>query len=334
MRVFCTWFTSRGEAVARRIGRALPGDEVVLRGCMGADGMRLGDWAREAFAQADALVVVGAAGIAVRGVAPLVTNKATDPAVLVVDEAAMWCIPILSGHLGGANELARLLSSVLGATPVITTATDVRGIIAVDEWARRFDLDVLEPARIKTVSAAVLRGERVTLFSDVELPNELPGQTVRTTCRDDADIVVSPQVFDDEPALHLVPRCVVAGIGCRRGITPEAVENAVAQALCAVHVPFQALIACATIDIKRDEEGLSAWARIRSLDISYHSARELATVSGSVSTSPFVERVTGVDNVCERAALARAKTLLAPKAAYEGVTVALASTGRIESERM
>ena len=132
-------FTARGLALAQQLAAACPGS--VARG--GADGVRLTDWTAAQFAQSDALIFVGAAGIAVRAIAPHCKSKTTDPAVVVVDECGRFAVPILSGHLGGANDLARAIAAVCGAVPVITTATDAHGIFAVDEWAKHQNCMVL-----------------------------------------------------------------------------------------------------------------------------------------------------------------------------------------------
>ena len=138
-------FTETGLALAKRLAAALPGS--VAR--CGQDGTSLAEWTGVQFMQSDALIFVGAAGIAVRAIAPHCKSKTTDPAVVVVDECGRFAVPILSGHLGGANDLARAIATVCGAVPVITTATDAHGIFAVDEWAKHQNCMVLEPERIK-----------------------------------------------------------------------------------------------------------------------------------------------------------------------------------------
>ena len=155
-------FTARGLALAQQLAAACPGS--VARG--GADGVRLTDWTAAQFAQSDALIFVGAAGIAVRAIAPHCRSKAADPAVVVLDEGGQFAIPLLSGHLGGANELAQRLAAVCHAVPVITTATDGRGVFAVDEWAKRQNCAVAEPERIRCVSGALLAGQSVCYAAD------------------------------------------------------------------------------------------------------------------------------------------------------------------------
>ena len=132
-------FTDTGLALAKRLAAALPGS--VAR--CGQDGTSLAEWTGVQFVQSDALIFVGAAGIAVRAIAPHCKSKTTDPAVVVVDECGRFAVPILSGHLGGANDLARIIAAVCGAVPVITTATDAHGIFAVDEWAKHQNCTVL-----------------------------------------------------------------------------------------------------------------------------------------------------------------------------------------------
>ena len=132
-------FTDTGLALAKRLAAALPGS--VAR--CGQDGTSLAEWTGVQFVQSDALIFVGAAGIAVRAIAPHCKSKTTDPAVVVVDECGRFAVPILSGHLGGANDLARTIAAVCGAVPVITTATDAHGIFAVDEWAKHQNCTVL-----------------------------------------------------------------------------------------------------------------------------------------------------------------------------------------------
>ena len=149
-------------------------------------------WTAHAWEASDALLFVGAAGIAVRAIAPHVASKTNDPAVVAIDEAGRFAVPLLSGHLGGANELAQTVARAVGAIPVITTATDVRGVWAVDTWARCAGLAVSNPEAIKRVSARLLSGGRVTLYSDMPISGQPPEGVDIASDRARADIVVSP----------------------------------------------------------------------------------------------------------------------------------------------
>lgn len=202
----------------------------------------------------DALCFIGACGIAVRGIAPYVKSKLQDPAVVVSDETGRFVISLLSGHVGGANALAERAAAAIGATPVITTASD---------------------------SHALLDGAAQ-------------------------------------------PQNLVLGIGCRRGLSAEAIERATTILLWDFKIPLARVIKVGTIDIKRDEEGLVAFAKAHRLPLHFFTAGELAAVKDEVSHSERVLQAVGVDNVCERAAIlcGGKGRLVLKKASRDGVTVA------------
>lgn len=311
-------FTAKGEALAHRLAEALPGS---VSRC-GGD-VTLKGWTAEHFAQDEALIFVGAVGIAVRAIAPHCRSKATDPAVVVVDEGGNFAVPLLSGHLGGANALARALAKACGAVPVITTATDVNGLFAVDLWAKAQNCAVLEPERIKHVSGALLAGQTVRYWSPWPVAGETPAGVKKADAPEAADfaLTLTPQ----GGALHLVPRIGVLGVGCRRGTTARQLEEAFAAFCAASGLSPAAVCAAASIDLKKDEPGLAAFCKAHGWPITFYPADELRAVPGQFTPSAFVAGVTGVDNVCERSAVkASGGTLLLPKTAGGGVTLALA----------
>ena len=311
-------FTARGLALAQRLAAACPGS--VTR--CGADGVNLADWTAAQFAAADALVFVGAAGIAVRAIAPHCRSKATDPAVVVLDERGQFAVPLLSGHLGGANDLARQLAAICGAVPVITTATDVSDVFAVDEWAKRQHCAVLEPARIKKVSGALLAGQPVRYRSGWAIAGTPPAGVA---AGEPADFALTLTPDPSETTLHLIPRIAVLGIGCKRGTTADALETAFADFCTAHSLAPESMIGAASIDLKKDEAGLLAFCQHHGWPLIFYTADALRRVPGQFTPSPFVKSVTGVDNVCERAAvLAAGGALFLPKWAHNGVTFAAA----------
>ena len=210
MRVSCIAFTERGYALAERTARALsdcaqtgeddPGWDVSVSRGFGEGKADLRAWTAITWEASDALLFVGAAGIAVRAIAPHVASKVNDPAVVAIDEAGRFAVPLLSGHLGGANELAQTVARAAGAIPVITTATDVRGVWAVDTWARCAGLPVSNPEAIKRVSARLLSGGRVALYSDMPISGQPPEGVDIASDRARADIVVSPFAGANEGA--------------------------------------------------------------------------------------------------------------------------------------
>ncbi len=312
-------FTDKGQALAARLAAALGGEAAR---CGGA--VTLAGWTADAFAQADALVFVGATGIAVRAIAPHLQSKATDPAVVAVDEAGRFAIPLASGHLGGANRLARRIAAVCGGTPVITTATDVNGRFAVDEWARVQGFRLLDVPRIRTVSGKLLAGKTVTVASRWPVAGTPPEGVTLTGEESGADVSLNLSGADTG-ALRLVPPIAVLGVGCRKGTPRESLEQALDALLAAGDVCAAAIRQVATIDLKQNEPGLAEFCRAHGWPLTVFSAGQLQNAPGEFTPSEFVRRVTGVDNVCERAAvLAAGGKLSLQKQAGNGVTMALA----------
>lgn len=276
------------------------------------------------FHQADALVFVGSCGIAVREIAPHLTSKTTDPAVVCVDETARFAVSLLSGHIGGANALAEKIASELGAIPVITTATDRNGRFSVDRWAAENGLAIDDMALAKAVSAAVLEGD-VPLCADFPVVTPLPSGL---TAGESGDLGIAVTCRTDAPfsqTLRLIPQVLHIGLGCRRGTAKETIAQAVKSVLTAHRIDARSIKLAASIDLKRDEAGLLDFCRQQGWDIRFYSPEALQAVEGDFTASEFVSAVTGVDNVCERAALADADELWIKKTAVNGVTVALAA---------
>ena len=311
-------FTEKGRQLAARLAAALGGS---VQRC-GAS-CSLEAWTAAHFPKNDGLIYVGAAGIAVRAIAPHLKSKTTDPAVVVVDECARYAIPILSGHLGGANDLARAIGRVCGAIPVLTTATDVNSVFAVDEWAKRQNCLVLNPEQIKTVSAKLLAGGTVTVQSSWPIAGQPPRNVCQTEDRG-ADVLldIHPGTWEK---LHLVPRIAVLGVGCKKNVSFQMLETALATFLDRTGVCEQAVSAVASIDLKKEEPGLLDLCAAHGWPLKTYPAEQLREVEGQFTPSAFVKGVTGVDNVCERSAvLASGGTLCQGKTARDGITMALA----------
>ena len=283
-----------------------------------------GAWAEEGFREADALVFCCAAGIAVRSIAPWVRDKTRDPAVVAVDELGHFVIPLLSGHLGGANALAGRIAEDIGAAPVVTTATDLNGVFAVDVFAKKNRLRIEDMQLAKEVSAALLAGKTVGFRSDLPCRGALPpGLTAG-----DAELGVCVTAAGRAPfprTLRLTPQRYAAGIGCRSGKSAEELETFLLQRLASCGVGIGELRCVASIDLKKEEPGLVALCRKYGIPFLTYPAEELNAVPGSFSGSYFVKKTTGVDSVCERSAvLASGGRLLRRKTVADGMTFALA----------
>ena len=284
---------------------------------------------QEIFSCYDALVYVGATGIAVRAIAPHLKSKLTDPAVLNVDECANFVIPLCAGHIGGGNELARALAKALGATACVTTATDVNGLFAVDEWAARnnFIIDGLPEA--KDFAAELVAGKEVGFIADegFQVTSALPKLVVNSLepalglC-----ITLDKTKAPFKTTLRLMPKILHLGIGCRRNTPLENIEALVLPTLEELKLDLRCIAGLASVDLKKDEQGLLAFAKKYHWPITFYTAEELNQLEGEFTPSAFVKSVVGVSNVCERSAVKDAgnNNLLLKKISKNGVTLAIA----------
>ena len=318
---------------------------------------------REAFERRHAILFVGAMGIAVRKIAPYIRDKQTDSAVLVMDSAGEYVIPVLSGHIGGANDLCRRIAERIGAEPVITTGTDVKGKFAIDVYAVRQGLLIGNREGIRFISGKLLNGKDITITiqddrykgnvsdlsenvmlipwdngfgadrADVVVADE--GRHIGSNGEERADVVVADrdrQIERNEshPALLLHPKRFVLGIGCKRDIEFTMLRNFIKTCLNKVGIAERQVRAIASLDRKWDERCLLEYAVYLRVPFQTFTAEELVGLPGQFHGSRFVEEMVGIDNVCERAAMAGAGVfgtvpkMRLPKQAENGITLAVA----------
>ena len=278
-----------------------------------------------AFSRFDALIFVSACGIAVRMIAPYLRSKLTDPAVLAADDAGHFVIPLLSGHVGGANALAQKIGETTGSVPVITTATDAGAKFSPDTFAAANHLILDNPKAAKEIAAAVLDGERIG-FRSAYPHSALPAPLTESgTPRCGILVSPAPNAAPFPVTLKLIPQNLVIGIGCKKGTSAEQITEAVQSFLNIFHLDFRRICAVSSIDLKENETGLLQFCEQYNLPFMVYSAAELMQVSGDFTSSAFVMHTTGADNICERSAvLCSGGKLVAQKYAKNGVTSALA----------
>lgn len=271
------------------------------------------------------MIFIGACGIAVRSIAPLIESKTSDPAVVVLDEKGRHVISLLSGHLGGANDLARRIAALTGGVAVITTATDVQEKFAVDVWAKQNGLTIPRMSLAREISAAILAGEKIGFQCPFPVEGRIPDElTGGAQARLQIRVGVRRSLPD-----AFVPDALILGLGCKRGKTASEIRQQIEQFLAEADIRPEAVCRAATIDRKADEPGLLACCEQMGWPLTFYTADELRDVPGEFSASPFVEQTVAVDNVCERAAMRDGGIrLLMRKRAANGVTAALAVTDR------
>lgn len=341
-------FTERGAWVCRRLFHKLKetGEECeaiipkrFLREEWKKEGLKereeefLSQWTGKMFAEKRAMIFVSATGIAVRAIAPWIRDKMTDPPVVTVDEGAQFVIPLLSGHVGGANELARHIADWLEAVPVITTATDVNGKFAVDLFASAYHMTIIDRKEAKNISAAVLEGKQIGVFSDLPIKKLPDGFVMDRWCEENICITVKDPSFPEKKAsyLRLVPRAVVLGVGCRRGTDPEFMKEKVFALLKEHGIDPAAVKAIASVDVKQDEPAVLGLKQVfdgeclhQPCEQRFYTPEQLNQVPGDFKESAFVKKQIGVGNVCERSACAAGGKLLVEKQAGDGITLAAA----------
>ena len=302
----------------------------------------LTEWTGEQMKKRRSLLFIGACGIAVRAIAPFLTDKLNDVPVLVMDEQGRFVIPVLAGHVGGANELAVSLAERMGSTPVITTATDLNHCFAVDLFARRNALHIVNKDGIAKVSSRILAGEEVTMaVEEGHLREEeagIPGEKrlleeinvpegIRLVSTESlADVLVAPASYGQGRLLTLRPKEYVIGIGCKRGKAAEQINQFVNRVLKESGISMEQVAAFVSIDRKKDEEGILWMSSHYGIPFVTYSAEELQQVEGTFHASEFVKSQVGVDNVCERAALRFSGPdgiLITGKQAEDGITAAI-----------
>lgn len=301
---------------------------------------------KEIYPKVDAIVSVMATGITIRAVAPFLEGKLVDPAVIGVDASGKFVISLLSGHYGGANLLTRIIAEGIGATPVITTASEALGKQSVDELARILHLTITNPASLVAVNSAIVNDERLALVlvGEVKIPTDAAhGYTIEITKtaeqakeimdKYDAGAIITqtPEAVEvfSKPVTILKPKKIIMGLGAKKEVTKTQVLEAISTALTKAHVPLERIDGLATVDVKKGTLGLVDAAQKLRLNLDFFLAEELGAIKHEdlSPNSKLVEKIIGVGGVCEQAALLKAGKnahLILKKQKLNGVTVAIA----------
>ena len=339
------YLTDEGGKLAHKLAAAHPGD--IYNKENFKENLRAG------FGRYDSLVCIMATGIVVRILAPLIVHKTSDPAVVVLDQKGKYAISLLSGHLGGANDLAREMAVISGGEAVITTATDVAGELSFDTFAKKHDMAIENIGQLKHISSALLSGKKVNVFTDknaAELYPELAKEQKRgmiailplseffktyTIESNIPAVVIDERLFVSNstvpqaaPVLYLRPRTICAGIGCKRNMEQKPIEEALLQTLKEEGIHPLSLKCIATIPLKSDEPGIIGTAANLNVPLEIIPTEEIEKLDINqlgIATSEFVASQTGVLSVstaCSYLASGKGE-ILKDKAKYKGITIAL-----------
>ncbi len=276
-------------------------------------------------------IFIFSTGIAVRIIAPLLKSKTIDPAIVVIDDNGNHAISLISGHLGGANTLAKKIAEVIDARPVITTATDINLLPSIDLIAKECGLYIETPQNIKLINMAFLMGKPVSLFDPLRFIKKNMPETSKTN-RISADrktekIFCSYEAKDvSRETLILRPPVLSVGIGCNRGTGCEEIKQFLLMVLKEEGLSIHSICQFATTDIKKDETGLLALSKEMKIKINFYDKKDLSSVKTIQTPSKMVEKHLGVKSVCEAAAILSAGNgkLIVPKKKNKDVTIAVA----------
>jgi cobalt-precorrin 5A hydrolase len=307
---------------------------------------KLPEFIKEVYGKVDAIVSVMATGITIRAVAPHLNGKLSDPAVIGVDASGRFVISLLSGHYGGANELTRVIAECIDATAVITTTSDVLGKQSVDELARAMHLTILNPESLVGVNSALVNGGQLGLvvvgamktpadtLQDYAVKQANSGEEALEILKEyDAGAIITRKPLSTtgfpKPVTVLEPKKIVVGLGSRKNITEHQIIQAIEAALEQAKLPMERVDALATVDLKKDSEGMLSAAQNVGLKFEYFSVPQLRAFTHPELSpdSELVQEKIGVGGVCEQAALMAAgknSHLILKKQKRNGVTVAVA----------
>ena len=332
--------TPRGVNLARDIQKSLPDISLFLSDSLREIGIsaiyfrKLSEEITRCFHDYGGHIFIMSAGIVVRIIAPLLRHKTADPAVVVMDERGLHAISLISGHIGGANELARKIAEITGAVPVITTATDINQVPAIDLIAKDLGLHIENPSAIKHVSMALLTGKKIFLHDPFALlKDKLPEDCLfhpdenKTYLPDMSGVFVDDRIKElPEHVLVLRPPSLAAGMGCNRGTETAEMKNLLLETLKKYNLSLHSLHTLASADIKKDEAGLIELAKELHVNLIFYERESLKQVTGIVNPSQMVEKHIGVPSVCEAAAILASGNgdLTVPKHNSRNVTVAIA----------
>ncbi len=276
-------------------------------------------------------VFIFSTGIAVRILSPLLKSKTIDPAVVVVDDNGTFAISLLSGHLGGANQLAEHIAASIHATPVITTATDTNDLPSIDLIAKDNAIFIQTPENIKHINMAILTGEPIDLhdpykFIKPRLPKSFWHES-RPSNLSLPGIFCSPEIQSvPRGTLILRPPVLTVGIGCNRGTSLKQIRAFLFDVLKDERLSARSIHQLATTKVKEDEKGLLSLAEQMDIPLVFYSNEDLNSVKNIQTPSKIVEKHLGVKSVCEAAAILSSNNgnLIVTKRKNKDVTIAVA----------
>ena len=279
---------------------------------------------KEAMTSYEAVIFISSTGIAVRGIAPFIKSKDKDPAVVVVDNSSKYAISLLSGHLGGANKLTTLVSEILGAEAIITTATDNLNIKAPDLFAKENNLIIDSLKDCKDIAALLVEGKKVG-FYDEDNKLAIPKGYIDSLEGVDGTMYVTNKLNlnTSKKTLKLIRKNIVLGIGCRKDYDEDTMEKTVFEVLEKYNLDIRSVKVIGTVEIKAEEKAILRLQKKLSCDLNIFSIDDIRKVEHKYEGSDFVRKTIGVGSVCEPSVELSGAEILIDKLKLNGMTLCI-----------
>lgn len=319
-------FTQEGDKIAQILALTL---NIDLYSKKNGSNFNFKEVSKKVMENYKAIIFIGSTGIAVRAIAPYIKSKDIDPAVLVIDNSCKYVISLLSGHLGGANEFTLEVSNILGAQPIITTATDNLGICAPDMIAKYNDLIIDDLKKAKEISALLVEGKKIGFIDEKGIIQTPIGYT---SCLEDIDGIlhISNKAIINmglegsiKPMLKLIRRNIVIGIGCRKDFSAQQMQQTVLKILIESNIDSRAIKSIATVDVKKDELAIKALVDYFKCNFDIFTIDDIRTIQHKFCGSDFVEKTIGARAVCEPCVELSGARIIKNKMKLNGMTLCI-----------
>lgn len=324
MKIAVIYFTSQGRDIANKLSEAISIDKFSK---YDLEDFNLNKVTEKAMKNYQGIIFIGATGIAVRAIAPYILSKDKDPAVVVVDNGARYAISLLSGHLGGANELCLEVSKILEAEPIITTATDNLGLEAPDVISKNFNLIIEDLKKAKDIASLLVEGKKVAFIDEENLISKPKGY-VEGLKAAEGIVVVSNKLISEHTkvalkSLKLIRRNIVLGIGCRKNYEEKLMREKVMKTLEEYNIDLRAVKSIATVEVKKHEKAILSLKEELNCSMNIFTIEDIKKVEHKYKGSDFVQKTIGVRAVCEPCVELSGAEILTEKLSLEGMTLCI-----------
>lgn len=331
MKIACFSFTNKGKDLGERLKLALDNeyktDHYFNKDVEGG----IKEALKTIWKEYEGIVFISATGIALRMSAKFIEDKTIDPAIVVIDDLGRFSISLLSGHIGGGNQLARDIAKKIGALPVITTATDSRGIESIDLFAKKNDYYIEDIKSITKITSMMVNGESIGLYTEanehIKYNNLIKVKSLEQVDKKIKGLIIvgSKEKFKNINIPHTIlrPKNINIGIGCRRGISGEKILEAIKGELKRFNLSMKSIKSIGTIEVKKDEKGIIYVSEYLKLPLKIFTIKEIKKVEEKFSKSQFVKDTVGVYSVSAPVAFLQGGKIISEKSKHDGITISI-----------